>query len=116
MASAGSDIEVRGFPRAVTVTGITSASSIQINAVTGPLSFTGTGTPTIRLFGVHGAVTLSGVSLTTDTGNLNEDTDAIKAKTDNLTFTVANQVDSNTESINAVTIIGAGVDGNKFRV
>lgn len=34
--------------------------------------------------------------------------DAIKAKTDSLTFTVANQVDSNVQSINDVTITGDG--------
>jgi uncharacterized protein YjbJ (UPF0337 family) len=40
---------------------------------------------------------------------------AIKAKTDSLTFTVAGQVDANTESINAVTVLGAGTSGNKWR-
>lgn len=35
--------------------------------------------------------------------------DAVKAKTDSLTFTVAGQVDSNVQSINDVTITGDGV-------
>ena len=41
--------------------------------------------------------------------------DAIKAKTDQLTFTVANQVDANAESMNATTILGTGVVGDKWR-
>lgn len=40
---------------------------------------------------------------------------AIKTKTDQLTFTVANQVDANTESINATTVLGNGTSGNKWR-
>ena len=41
--------------------------------------------------------------------------DAIKAKTDNLTFSVANQVDANAESINATTVLGVGTSGDKWR-
>jgi hypothetical protein len=40
---------------------------------------------------------------------------AIKAKTDQLTFTVANQLDANVESINGTTVLGAGTSGNKWR-
>lgn len=40
---------------------------------------------------------------------------AIKAKTDQLTFTVAGQVDANAESMNATTILGNGTSGNKWR-
>lgn len=40
---------------------------------------------------------------------------AIKAKTDQLTFTVANQVDSNAESMNATTINGTGISGDLWR-
>jgi hypothetical protein len=42
--------------------------------------------------------------------------DAIKAKTDSLTFTVANQLDSNVQSINDVTITGDGQVGTEFGV
>jgi hypothetical protein len=42
--------------------------------------------------------------------------DAIKAKTDSLTFTVAGQVDANIESINTVTITGDGQVGTEFGV
>jgi hypothetical protein len=41
--------------------------------------------------------------------------DAIKAKTDSLTYTVAGQVDANIQSINDVTVIGAGTSGDKWR-
>jgi hypothetical protein len=41
--------------------------------------------------------------------------DAIKAKTDNLTFTVAGQVDANTESMNGAEILGDGSSGNLWR-
>jgi len=40
--------------------------------------------------------------------------DAIKVKTDQLTFTVANQVDANAESINAVEVTGAGTAGDPW--
>lgn len=40
---------------------------------------------------------------------------AIKTKTDQLTFTVANQVDSNAESMNATTILGTGTSGDLWR-
>jgi len=41
--------------------------------------------------------------------------DAIKAKTDQLTFTVANQVDANTESLNGTAVVGDGSSGDKWR-
>lgn len=40
---------------------------------------------------------------------------AINAKTAQLNFTVAGQVDANAESMNATTILGAGVAGNLWR-
>lgn len=55
----------------------------------------------------------------TDTGNFsrgNYPQLAIKAKTDQLAFTVANQVDANTQSINDVTITGDGQPGTEFGV
>ena len=42
--------------------------------------------------------------------------DAIKAKTDSLTFTVANQVDANAQSINDVTLTGDGQVGTEFGI
>lgn len=43
------------------------------------------------------------------------DVTAIKTKTDQLTFTVANQVDANAESINGTSVLGNGTSLNKWR-
>lgn len=40
--------------------------------------------------------------------------DAIKAKTDSLTFTVAGQVDSNVQYVNDVQVTGTGTDGDEW--
>lgn len=42
--------------------------------------------------------------------------DAIKVQTDKLTFTVANQVDANMQSINDAALAGDGTQGNEFTV
>jgi hypothetical protein len=54
-------------------------------------------------------------NLATVAGYIDTEVAAIKAKTDQLTFTVANQVDANAESMNAATILGNGTSGNKWR-
>jgi hypothetical protein len=41
--------------------------------------------------------------------------DAIQAKTDQLTFTVANQVDANSESMNGAEVLGDGTAGDLWR-
>jgi hypothetical protein len=45
---------------------------------------------------------------------LKTDVDGIKTKTDSLTFTVANQVDSNIQSVNDITVNGVGTSGNPW--
>lgn len=40
--------------------------------------------------------------------------DAIKAKTDNLTFTTTNEVDSNVQSVNDVVVTGTGASGDEW--
>lgn len=50
-----------------------------------------------------------------DIAPLEANVTAVKAKTDNLTFTVAGQVDANTESINGATVNGNGTSGNLWR-
>lgn len=57
----------------------------------------------------------AGASVSADIAAVKADSAAIKLKTDSLTFTVANQVDANTQSINDVTIIGDG-SGTPFNV
>lgn len=49
------------------------------------------------------------------TGLTASDVAAIKAKTDQLTFGVTNQVNANVESINATTVLGVGTSGDKWR-
>ena len=49
------------------------------------------------------------------TGLTAADVGAIKTQTDKLAFTVTNQVDANIQSINDTTVLGAGVNGNKWR-
>lgn len=53
---------------------------------------------------------------TLDTNLATVDTvvDAIKAKTDSLTFTVANKVDSNVKVVNDITVDGAGTSGDPW--
>jgi len=54
-------------------------------------------------------------TLATDIATVDTVVDAVKAKTDSLTFTVANKVDANTKSVNDVTIVGDG-SGTPFNV
>ena len=49
------------------------------------------------------------------TGMAASDVGAIKAKTDSLTFTTANQVDANVQSVNDVLLQGAGTSVDKMR-
>lgn len=70
---------------------------------------TGLGNQTADITG-----SLSG-SVGSVTGLTASDVGAIKAKTDSLTFTVAGQVDANTESINATTVLGTGAAGDLWR-
>lgn len=54
-------------------------------------------------------------SVTTIDDLLDTEVAAIKAKTDQLTFSVTGQVDANAESMNAAAILGNGTSGNKWR-
>lgn len=81
VAMAGADLEVRGMPRDITLTGITSASTVRINAITGNISLAGAdGAATI--YGVSGTITdsrtgsptLTNRSVSRDTVNTEADT------------------------------------------
>lgn len=69
------------------------------------------------------AVKADTAAILTDTGTtldaalavVDSNVDAIKAKTDSLTFTVSGEVDSNVQSVNDVTVLGVGTAGNKWR-
>jgi hypothetical protein len=53
-------------------------------------------------------------ALTTISGYVDTEVAAIKAKTDQLTFTKSLELDVNMQSVNNVTLTGAGVLGNEF--
>jgi hypothetical protein len=57
----------------------------------------------------------SAANLATVAGYLDTEIAAIKAKTDSLTFTTANQVDANVQAVNDVNLQGAGTSANKWR-
>lgn len=56
IALGGADAEIRGICRAVTLTGVTTDSTVQIDAVTGPISIAGAD-GTVNIYGVCGVVT-----------------------------------------------------------
>lgn len=58
---------------------------------------------------------LSGLATAANLATVDTVVDAIKAKTDSLTFTVAGQVDANAESMNGAEILGNGTSGDLWR-
>ena len=61
------------------------------------------------------AVKSDTAAILTDTGTtLDTAISAIKTQTDKMTFTVANQIDSNIQSVNDVTVNGTGAAGNEW--
>ena len=76
------------------------------------------GLSTLDAAGVRTAVGLASANLDTQLTAIDDylDTEiaAIKAKTDQLTFTVANKVDANVKSVNDVTVTGTGALGDEW--
>lgn len=58
----------------------------------------------------------AGLATTANVAAVETKVDGVKAKTDTLTFTIANVLDANIQRINDVVILGDGQPGNKFRV
>ena len=58
--------------------------------------------------GVRSAVGLAAANLDTQLSTIDTVVDAVKVKTDSLTFTKAGEVDANVQSVNDVTIVGDG--------
>lgn len=89
---AAASVEIRGICRQISLTGITSASTVQIDAVTGPISIAGAD-GTVNIYGVCGAVTDSrtGTPTLSTFADINADATAIKTKTDNLPTDPADQ-------------------------
>lgn len=97
------------------------ASELAADAVTEIQS----GLSTLDGAGVRTAVGLASANLDTQLAAIDDyvdtevaaiksDTTAIRAKTDSLAFTVANQVDCNIQSVNDVTVNGAGTAGSPW--
>jgi hypothetical protein len=88
--------------------------------LTGTQAFNVTGDITGNLSGTVGSVTGAVASVTGAVGSVTgltaSDLGAIKAKTDSLTFTKANEIDANVHSLNGVTLIGDGETGTEFSV
>src|SRR5262245_50336591 len=55
-----------------------------------------------------------GVATSTDLATVDTVVDAIKVKTDSLTFTVANVVDANIQRVNDVAVAGTGAPGDEW--
>ena len=65
-------------------------------------------------YGAGSAGFIIGTNINAPIATIDTVVDAIKAKTDSLTFTVANKVDSNVKSVNDVTVNGTGAAGNEW--
>lgn len=66
--------------------------------------------------GMRAALGLSAADLDTQLGTIDVTVDGIKAKTDQMTFTVPGCVDANIQTLNEVPIVGDGTANNKFTI
>jgi hypothetical protein len=82
IATAGASVELRGICRSVTLTGIASGATCQINAVTGPISLAGAD-GTVNIYGVCGTVTDSrtGTPVLSNAADLSTDINEILTDT-----------------------------------
>jgi len=88
IVTGGGNFELRGICRAVTIT-LTGGETVQVAAVTGPVTIGGVGTgSTVRLYGVHSAVTntASGSPTVNDynTAQTGADSDTLETLSDQL--------------------------------
>jgi hypothetical protein len=89
--------------------------SADIAAVKAQTAAIETDTAEIGAAGAGLTVLATQASVNTIDDFLDTEVAAIKAKTDQLTFTVANRLDANTKNINDVAVIGAGTALDKWR-
>lgn len=64
--------------------------------------------------GIRTAVGLASANLDTQLGTIDSNVDAVKAKTDSLTFTQAGNVDANIQYVNDVQVSGTGATGDEW--
>jgi hypothetical protein len=96
--------------------GLFIAGTNAATTVTTALTTTFTGNLTGSVGSVTGAVGSVTGAVGSVTGLTAADVGAIKAKTDSLTYTVANVLDANVQRINDVVITGDGQVGTEFGV
>lgn len=60
------------------------------------------------------AISDAALATAASVATVDSNVDAIKAKTDQLTFTKANELDANIQSVNDVTVTGTGADGDEW--
>lgn len=92
-------------------TDVVTSTALAASAVTEIQS----GLSTLDAAGVRTAVGLATANLDTQLSTIDTAVDAVKAKTDSLTYTVAGVVDANIQRINDVAIVGDG-SGTPFTV
>lgn len=100
-----------------TVAGYIDTEVAAIKAVTDALSPRLPGSGTLSILdaaGVRTAVGLASANMDTQLSTIDTVADAIKAKTDSLTFTVAGQVDANVEYVNGTQVTGTGAPGDEW--
>jgi len=92
------------------VTGLTAANlDVAVSSRLATAGYTAPDNTSIAAILVDTGTTLDGKLDTVDTV-----ADAIKAKTDSLTFTVAGQVDANVTYVNDVEVVGTGATGDEW--
>lgn len=104
---------------------VTTASTTPGNVVLSPQTHTSAVIPTVTTLTGHTAQTgdafarlgaPAGASVSADVAAVKVDSAAVKAKTDSLTYTVANVLDANIQRINDVVITGNGGTGTEFGI
>lgn len=105
------------FPAGATLASTTNLTAGTIAAVSGAVGSV-TGNVGGNVVGSVGSVTGAVGSVTGSVGSVTgltaSDVGAIKTKTDQMIFTVANKIDANVRSVNSVTVNGAGSAGSPW--
>jgi hypothetical protein len=85
----------------------TIANQVDSNVLTG-------GGSGLDAAGTRAALGLASANLDTQLSTIDTVVDSVKVKTDQLTFTKANELDANIQSVNDVTVAGTGAPGDEW--
>ena len=109
-------MEFRRWSGGMNLTGIGLNDVITISGELGTVDLGSATAGTVEIRGTYKALTnaSSGVTVNVAGAILGGDVAAVKAKTDSLTFTTANEVDSNVQSVNDVIVTGVGSAGDPW--